>query len=111
MAISSTTSFNLTIADIIEEAAERAGGFPLTSHEYTSAMRSIDLLLTDWSNRGILLFTLEQINVTLAASTSAYTLSTDTQDVMSAVIQVSSKDFPITRISHEEYLNVNVKIG
>lgn len=109
MAIGTTTAFNLTIAELIDEAADMAGGMPITSKEYTSAMRLLDLILTDWSNRGILLFALEQINVTLSASTTSYTLSTDAKEVMSAVIQVSARDFPITRISHEEYLDINQK--
>ena len=109
MTVGTTTTFNLTIAEIIDEAADMAGGMPITSKEYTSAMRLLDLILTDWSNRGILLFALEQIAVTLAASTTAYTLSTDAKEVMTAVIQVSGRDFPITRISHQEYLDINLK--
>lgn len=106
MAVASTTAFNLTIAEIIEEAAARIGGQPILGQEYVSAMRIIDLILADWSNRGIMLYTLEQIQVTLSVSTSSYTLETDAQDVYQAVVRVSGTDYTINRISYDEYLDI-----
>ena len=58
MATSGTTTFNLDIADVIEEAMAMLGGEQTLGFEPLEARRTLNLLLIDWMNRGILLWKL-----------------------------------------------------
>lgn len=109
MTVTSTTTFNLTISEVIDEAAARVGGQPILGQEYLSAMRLLDLILTDWANRDIALYTLEVSQVTLSVSTTTYSLDSDTQDILGAVLRVSNTDTRLTRLSHQEWLNITDK--
>ena len=55
MAVSGTYDFNLDIDEVIQEATEMIGGEDTLGHEPASARRSVNLMLRDWQNRGILL--------------------------------------------------------
>ena len=55
MAVSGTYNFNLDIDEVIQEASEMIGGEDTLGHEPASARRSVNLMLKDWQNRGILL--------------------------------------------------------
>ena len=57
MAQSGTYNFNLDIDEVIQEAMEMIGGEETLGHEPKSARRSINLMLNDWQNRGVLLWT------------------------------------------------------
>ena len=54
MAIATTNSFNLNIGEIVEEAYERAGLEARTGYDYRTARRSIDMMMIEWQNRGIM---------------------------------------------------------
>ena len=62
MATSGTTTFNLSIDDLVEEAFERCGMRPTSGYQLASARRSLNLLFLDWANRGLNLWTIEQAN-------------------------------------------------
>jgi len=110
MATSGTTTFDLNIEEVIEEAFERCGIPASSGYQMRSARRSLNLLFLDWANRGLNLWTIEQKTYSLAKSDSSITLDSDTVNVLSAVIRDSSsgtqQDISIDRISREEYLNV-----
>ena len=53
MATSGTTAFDLNIDDIIEEAYERCGMRTNSGNDLRSARRSLNLLFSEWGNRGI----------------------------------------------------------
>lgn len=110
MSTSGTTTFNLSIDDLIEEAFERCGMRMTNGYQLTSARRSLNILFLDWANRGLNLWTIEQVTYQLTAGTNEISLSADTVNVLSAVIrdysQSPSTDITIDRISREEYLNV-----
>ena len=53
MATSGTTSFDLQIDDIIEEAYERCGLRTNSGNDIRSARRSLNLLFSEWGNRGV----------------------------------------------------------
>ena len=53
MATSSTTDFDLNIDDVIEESFERIGKQTRTGYDIKSARRSLNLLLSEWGNRGV----------------------------------------------------------
>ena len=104
MAVSGTYNFNLDIDEVIQEAMEMIGGEDTLGHEPASARRSINLMLTDWQNRGIMLWTTSVSSVTVAASTTSYDLASSTLDALQVVVNRSDTDIQLTRISPEEYL-------
>ena len=75
MATSGSVDFNLNMADVIEEAFERCGLELRTGYDARTSRRSLNLLFADWANRGLNLWTVEQITLTFAqlSSTSAIT--------------------------------------
>ena len=110
MATSGTTTFDLSIDDLIEEAFERCGMRPTSGYQLTSARRSLNLLFLDWANRGLNLWTIEQATYALTAGTNEISLPTDVVNVLEAVIRQSNQgintDVYIQRISREDWLNV-----
>ena len=111
MATSGTKTFSLSIADAIEEAYELAGLEVKTGYDAETARRSLNIMFADWSNRGVNLWTIEQVSLDLVAGTSSYTLNSYDLDIVSAVIrQVASNgtqtDLQISNIGRTEYLNI-----
>ena len=104
MAVSSTYNFNLDIDEVIQEATEMIGGEDTLGHEPASARRSINLMLKDWQNRGVLLWSTSVSSVTVAASVTAYSLGSSTIDALEVVLNRDDTDIQLTRISPEEYL-------
>lgn len=106
MAVTSTNDFNLNIAEVVEEAYERLGGEPVIGNEPKTARRSLNLLFQELQNRGINLWTIEQVQVTCSTSTNEYTLASNTVDWLDAVITRSSTDYPMERMTYAEYLGI-----
>ena len=106
MAVSSSQNFNLDIDEIIAEAYEHLGGPPFVGNDGITARRSLNLLLSDWQNRGILLWTTGFTNQALVSGTEQYELSDTIMAVTEAVSRRSSVDISMTRISSEEYLQI-----
>tara|TARA_R100001086_G_scaffold197927_1_gene114328 strand:- start:327 stop:1004 length:678 start_codon:yes stop_codon:yes gene_type:complete len=111
MATSGTKTFQLTIADTIEEAYELAGLELRTGYDAETARRSLNIMFADWSNRGVNLWTIAQVTTSLTSGTSSYNLNTYDLDIVSAVIRQtdaasSSTDLQLTRIGRTEYLNI-----
>ena len=109
MALSGTYTFDLDIDSVIQEATEMIGGGEILGHEPASARRSLNLLITDWQNQGILLWSTDVSTITVAVSTTTYDLSSATIDVMEAVLNRDNTDLQMTRISFEEYLKIPTK--
>jgi hypothetical protein len=82
MATSGTYNFNLDIDEIIQEATEMIGGEETLGHEPASARRSINLMLNDWQNRGILLWSTFTTAVTVVASTNTVSLADSVSDAL-----------------------------
>tara|TARA_R110000824_G_scaffold140160_2_gene305785 strand:- start:2947 stop:3621 length:675 start_codon:yes stop_codon:yes gene_type:complete len=110
MATSGTKTFQLTIADTIEEAYELAGLELRTGYDAETARRSLNIMFADWSNRGINLWTIEQVTTNLTPGTNSYTLNSYDIDIVSAVIRQidgsTTTDLQLTRIGRTEYLNI-----
>jgi hypothetical protein len=104
MAVSGTYDFNLDIDQVIQEAMEMIGGEQTLGHEPASARRSINLMLKDWQNRGVLLWTTETTAVTVTSSVGSYSLSSSTIDALEVVLNRDSTDIQLERTSPEEYL-------
>ena len=110
MATSGTKTFQLTIADTIEEAYELAGLELRTGYDAETARRSLNIMFADWANRGVNLWTIEQVTTSLTAGTNSYTLNSYDIDIVSAVIRQvdnsTTTDLQLTRIGRTEYLNI-----
>ena len=81
MATSSSVNFELDVASYVEEAFERCGLEVRTGYDLKTARRSLNLMLADWSNRGLNQWTNEQTSITLAEDISDYPGGTLTMTV------------------------------
>lgn len=107
---SDTTDFNLDLNTIVEEAYERCGVELRTGYDLRTARRSLNLLLLDWANRGINLWTVEQGEQVLTYNDGTYDLPVDTVDLLDHVIRTGTGtnqiDITITRISGSTYSSI-----
>jgi len=113
MATSGTKTFSLDTAEVIEEAYELAGLELRTGYDAATARRSLNIMFADWANRGINLWTVEQVSLDLVSGTSSYPLNSFDVDVLEAVVRVydstsssTFSDISIDRISRSDYLNL-----
>ena len=109
MAVSGSTDFELDVSDYIEEAFERCGLEVRTGYDLKTAKRSLNLMFADWANRGLNQWTITQRTQALTQGTSSYTLGADVIDVLSMVIQRSSSDLAMSKISRDTYINIPSK--
>jgi hypothetical protein len=107
MATSGTVAFRPNVEEIITEAFERCGidTQTRTGDHAISARRSINLLFSEFANRGINYWTVTSNTLTLVSGTSSYALPAGTIDIMDAVVRDSSSstDTIINRITLQEY--------
>ena len=106
MTTSSSTDFNLDVAEYIEEAFERCGLEAKTGYDLQTARRSLNIMLAEWANRGLNQWTIEQRTQALTANDSEYSLDTDIIDILSVVVRRSGTDFSMTRISRDTFINL-----
>ena len=106
MAVSGSKNFNIDVSDAIEEAYERCGGEVRTGYSLRTARRSLNLMLAEWANRGVNLFSLEQVTTTLTQGTSNYTLGIETVDILEMVLRRNNTDVTMTRMSRADYLHL-----
>jgi hypothetical protein len=104
MTTSGTRTFNLDVAEVIEEAYERCGLEVRTGYDAKTARRSLNLMFADWANRGLNLWTVGQGTTTLVQGTSTYTLAADVVDILEMVLRRDSTDYEVERISRGDYL-------
>jgi len=111
-----TTAFNPTLNEVFEEAFERCGLELRTGYDFRTARRSLNFLLTEWANKGINLWTIEQGSINLVQGTVTYDLPIDTVDLLEHVIRTNSgqssnqTDLNITRISVSTYSTIPNKL-
>jgi hypothetical protein len=116
MATSGVANFNLDLAEVVEEAFERAGGELRTGYDLRTARRSLNLMFADWANRGLNMFTYEQGTQVLNPGQATYVLPTDTVDLLEHVIRTGAgnvstqADLTITRISVSTYATIPNKL-
>jgi hypothetical protein len=110
MTTSGTATFNLDIAELIEEAFERCGGELRTGYDLRTARRSLNLLTIEWANRGINLWTVEQGVIPLVTGQATYELPVDIIDVLDMVIRTGTgqnqTDINISRIAQPTYTSI-----
>lgn len=103
MATSGTSTFELDVADTIEEAFERIGKELRTGYDARTARRSLNLLLQDLSNRQVNLWKLTQTSQALVAGTASYTLASNVLDIQNVVLRRSGIDTTMHRLGQSEY--------
>ena len=117
---SSTADFDLSIDEIAEEAYERCGLQVRSGYDLKTARRSLNLMLAEWANRGLNLWTIQKQEKTLPATTtelsgtslfgSGANSAQQIIDITDVVIRDSSNnEFSTSSISRSTYLNYTVK--
>ena len=117
---SSTATFDLSIDEIAEEAFERCGLQVRSGYDLKTARRSLNLLLAEWANRGLNLWTIQLQEKSIAADTTNLTGSDlfgsganaaqEIIDITDVVIRDSNNnDYSATSISRSTYFNYTVK--
>ena len=110
MATSNTLDFRLDVEQIISEAYERCGidNETRTGYQAVSARRSLNLLFSEWANRGINYWAVENKTLTLVnGQTTPYTMPVGTIDLIDVVVRETSggttTDTSVERISIADY--------
>ncbi len=112
MSTTGTTSFNLDMNDLIEEAFERCGLEVRSGYDFRTARRSLNLLTIEWANRGINLWTVEQGQILMNTGQAIYPIPVDTIDLLDTVVRTNNGagnnqiDINITRISESTYITI-----
>lgn len=110
MTTSGTSTFNLNLNDLVEEAFERCGAELRTGYDMRTARRSLNLLTIEWANRGINLWTIEQGSIPMVQGQIVYDLPVDTIDLLEHVVRTQTgeqqTDITISRISVDTYSTI-----
>ena len=110
MTTSGTSTFNLDLGDLVEEAYERCGQELRSGYDMRTARRSLNLLTIELANRGINLWTIEQGVIPLVPDQIAYDLPVDTIDLLDHVVRTGTGqnqvDINISRISESTYSTI-----
>jgi hypothetical protein len=116
MSTSGSTTFNLDLNNLIEEAFERCGQELRTGYDMRTARRSLNLLTIEWANRGINLWTIEQGQIPMITGQALYAMPNDTIDILDMVVrqnngvQSNQIDINISRISESTYSTIPNKL-
>lgn len=124
MATSGTTSFDLTIDDIIEEAYERTSVRGMrTGYHLKSARRSLNILFSEWGNRGVHLWKVKSATIPLVLGQAEYNYTNDTSnfptdinDVLESYIRDNTTstapvDTTLTKIDRSDYAALPNKLS
>ena len=109
MATSGTTSFDLDIDDIIQESYNRCGVRTNSGYDLKRARRNLNILFSEWGNRGVHLWKVQLQTQALTAGTVSYTVPSKVSDVLEAYISTSSavtsttNDISLTKIDRSAY--------
>ena len=111
-----TTSFNLDVNDLIEEAFERCGQELRTGYNFRTARRSLNLLTIEWANRGLNFWTVEQGQIVLVTGQAIYPMPVDTINLLDTVIRQNNSttnqtDINISSISESTYMSLPNKLA
>lgn len=112
MTTSGTYAFDMTVAAIIDEAAERAGIDPasLTHRHLKSAMQSLNLLQLEISNEdGDRVYAIDEETASITSGTSTVALSAGSIDVLDeqvVIYESGGAEVPMSRIPRDDYLMI-----
>jgi hypothetical protein len=112
MTTTATSTFDLDMNDLVEEAFERCGLEVRSGYDFRTARRSLNLLTIEWANRGINLWTVEQGQIVMNTNQAIYPIPVDTIDLLDTVVRTNNGestnqiDINISRISESTYLTI-----
>ena len=112
MTTTATSTFDLDMNDLVEEAFERCGLEVRSGYDFRTARRSLNLLTIEWANRGINLWTVEQGQLLMNTGQAIYPIPVDTIDLLDTVVRTNNGestnqiDINISRISESTYLTI-----
>lgn len=115
MTTSGTAAINFDVNEILQEAWERAtgGGDLRSGYQLRTSRRSLNLLLMEWANQGLNLFTVEEIAIPLIQGQADYTLPADTIDLIEHVVRqntgTNQTDRVVSRMSVSTYATLSNK--
>ena len=110
MATSNTATFNLTVTDVIQEAYDRIGGDPILGYDVRSARRSLNIMFSDWANRGYNQWTVELKDLSVSQGSTEYTLDYDLVDIINAnVVDSDGTEYSMTRLGLNDYAAISNK--
>lgn len=102
MTTSGTTSFGLPIDEIVTDAYRMIGNVNPTGDSLRTAKRELDLMLIDWNNRGLNVWAVDNVLVSVSAATT--TLSPTIQHVYEAVLIDGTTETELTLIDEKTYI-------
>jgi hypothetical protein len=117
MTVSGVANFDMNFTELAEEAWERAGREMRSGYDLRTARRSANIMMAEWANRGINMWTIESGSIPLVQGTATYNLPADTVDLLEHVIRTGSgnaatqSDLTITRISVSTYATIPNKLS
>ena len=109
MATSGTVAFRPDVEEIIAESFERVGmdAQNMTGYQAVAARRSLNLLFSEFANRGINYWAVQNNTLALTQGTTTYTLPAGTIDLIDVVIRESvggtQTDTVLPRVSISDY--------
>lgn len=113
---SGNSTFNLDLTELVEEAFERCGSQLRTGYDLRTAKRSINLLTIEWANRGINLWTVEEVSVPMVYGQAIYPVDPSTIDILDLVTRTNNastsnqQDINLNRISESTYSTIPNKL-
>jgi len=124
MTTSGTTSFNLDIDELFQEAYERIGiDGSRSGYHLRSARRSLNILLSEWDNRGVHLWKVKLATIPLVLGQAEYNYTNDAtnfpndvNDVLEAYIRNNTTattpvDTSLTKIDRSAYAALPNKLS
>ena len=117
MTVSGVANFDMNFTELAEEAFERAGREMRSGYDLRTARRSTNIMMAEWANRGINMWTIESGSIPMNTGTATYNLPADTVDLLEHVIRTGSgnastqSDLSITRISVSTYATIPNKLS
>ena len=96
--------------DVIQEAYDRIGGDPILGYDVRSARRSMNIMFSDWANRGYNQWTVELKNQAVSTGPTDYTLDYDTVDIINAnIVDSDGVEYSMTRLGVNDYAAISNK--
>jgi len=112
MATSGSTSFDLDIDEIIQEGYERCGLNTNSGYDLKTARRSLNILFSEWGNRGVHLWKVVLNSVAMVNGTTDYTAPANCSVILEAYISSTAalasdtQDVALTKVSRSEYASI-----
>lgn len=101
------------LPELFEEAYERAGLEMRSGYDLKTIRRSLNMLILEWQNRGINLFTIDSGTIALTPGTHTYVMPADTIDLLEHQLRTGSGtqqiDTALMRVSVSTYAQQSSK--